>query len=355
MLDDAPLRDPTHAALRRSCAIPSAPRPIVMLGTGGVASDAHLSAYLKAGFPVAGLYDPDRSRAEGLAATWNVPRAFASLEEAVGVDAVFDIAAPTAAHPAILRSLPMGATVLLQAPMGLDLAAATAIRETCRARQLAASVNFQLRHSAMLRAIRDTIDQGRLGALTEIEVRINVATPRHRSPNLTANPRAGIADQTVHYLDAIRALAGEPDSVFARSFDHPSGAFCGTRTSMILDYGPTLRCLLSINHHHDFGPRFQEASFRVEGAQGAVIARFGALLGYPVGEPDLLWLAGDGKDWEQVPLEASGTGAMAHLQRFAAGENAVLCSPVEDAWRTMALAEAAYRSCDQSGMPIPRR
>ena len=37
-------------------------------------------------------------------------------------------------------------------------------------------------------------------------------------------------------------------------------------------------------------------------------------------------------------------GRMANLQRFAAGEDEALVASVEDAWSTMALVEATYRS-----------
>ena len=345
--------------LQQAWPMPSAPRPIVIIGAGGIVSDAHLPAYRKAGFTVAGLYDPDRARADALAAKWDVPQVFVSIEEATAQDAVFDVAAPPVAHRAILEALPEGAAVLLQKPMGLDLAEATAIRDTCRARKLIASVNFQLRYSAMMLAIRDAIREGRLGTLTEIEVHINLVTPWHLFPHLKPNPRVEIVSHSIHYLDAIRAIAGDPRAVFARSFGHPTSELADTRTSMILDYGDTLRCTLSINHHHDFGRRFQDASFRVEGVDGAAQARLGVLLDYPGGEPDELWLAPRGGPWEQVPLAGvwfpdAFIGPMANLQRFAAGEDAVLSTNVEDAWRTMALVEAAYLAGTQPGTPIPQ-
>lgn len=347
------------SALQQAWPMPSAPRPIVIIGTGGIVSDAHLPAYRKAGFAVAGLYDLDRARAEALAAEWGIARVFGSIEEAAAEDAVFDVAAPPVAHRAILEALPEGAAVLLQKPMGLDLSEATAIRDACRARGLRASVNFQLRYSAMMLAIGDAIRQGRLGELTEIEVHINLVTPWHLFPHLKPNPRVEIVSHSIHYLDAIRALAGDPQAVFARSFGHPASDLADTRTSMILDYGDTLRVQLSINHHHDFGRRFQDASFRVEGADGAALAKLGLLLDYPVGEPDELWLAGRGGPWEQVPLAGAWfpdafIGPMANLQRFAAGKDDRLATNVEDAWRTMALVEAAYRAGSQPGTSIPQ-
>ncbi|WP_068085896.1 Gfo/Idh/MocA family protein [Novosphingobium rosa] len=350
---------PAMPPLQQSWPLPSRPRPIVILGAGGIVRDAHLPAYRKAGFTVAGLFDTDRARAQALAAQWGIARVFPTLEAAAAMpDAVFDVAAPPVAHRQILSALPEGAAVLLQKPMGLDLAEATAIRQLVRERKLTASVNFQLRYAPMMLAIADAIRSGRLGELTEIEVHINLVTPWHLFPHLKANPRVEIVSHSIHYLDTIRALAGDPEAVFARSFGHPASALTDTRTSMILDYGRTLRVLLSINHHHDFGRRFQDAGFRVEGTKGAMRAKLGVLLDYPAGEPDELWLAPTGGPWEAVPLQGAWfpdafIGPMANLQRFASGEDATLMTAVEDGWRTMALVEACYRAAAAPGTPIP--
>jgi predicted dehydrogenase len=346
--------------LQQAWPMPSAPRPIVIIGTGGIVKDAHLPAYRKAGLEVAGLYDPDIVRADTLAREREGLRVFGSLAEAAAADAVFDIAAPPVAHHAILSALPEGAAVLLQKPMGLDLAGASAIRDICHARRLTASVNFQLRYSAMMLAIADAARQRQFGTLTEIEVHINLVTPWHLFPHLKPNPRVEIVSHSIHYLDAIRALVGNPRGVFARSFGHPASDLADTRTSMILDYGDALRVLLSINHHHDFGRQFQDASFRVEGTEGAAIAKLGALLDYPEGEGDKLWLTGRDGPWAQLPLTGAWfpdafIGPMANLQRFAAGEDATLHTAVDDAWQTMALVEALYRSNEQPGTPLPTR
>src|SRR3546814_4845351 len=98
--------------------MPSQPRPIMIIGTGGIVKDAHLPAYRKAGFTVAGLYDHDRARAEALASEWGIDTVFDTLEQAAAADAAFDVAAPPVAHVDILSALPEGAAVLLQKPMG---------------------------------------------------------------------------------------------------------------------------------------------------------------------------------------------------------------------------------------------
>ncbi|TGX55710.1 Gfo/Idh/MocA family oxidoreductase [Sphingomonas gei] len=347
----------SDAPLRQRWPMPAQPRPIVILGAGGIVRDAHLPAYRRAGFTVAGLYDRDRARAEALAGEWGIATVFGSLEEAVAQDAVFDIAAPPTAHADLLGALRGGATALIQKPFGRDLAMATALRDLAKARGLTVAVNFQLRFSPMMLALRDALARGHFGTLTEIEVHLNLVTPWHLFPHLKADERVEILSHSIHYLDTIRALVGSPAAVFARSYGHPSSDLAPTRTSAILDYGAPLRATLSINHHHDFGRKFQDASFRVEGSDGAAMVKLGLLLDYPTGEPDELWLARRGGEWTQVPLKGAWfpdafVGPMANLQRFAAGEDAMLETGVDDAWRTMALVEACYQSMEMAGTPV---
>ncbi len=347
--------------LRQTWPMPARPRPIVILGAGGIVNDAHLPAYRKAGFAVAGLYDIDRGRAQALAQKWNVAKVYGSVAEATAEPgAVFDLATPPAAHADLLAQLPPGATALIQKPMGRDLAEATRILALARERKLAAAVNFQLRFSAMMLAVKDAIAHGLLGRVVDVEVHLNLLTPWQLFPFLKGLPRVEIAVHSIHYLDLIRSLLGNPKGVAARTLGHPNTDMAQTRTSAILDYGGDLRCTLSINHNHDFGRRFQAATFRFEGDKGAALVKLGLLLDYPKGEPDELWITTGGSGWTQVPL-ASGwfpdafVGRMANLQRFAAGEDAELAASVEDAWHTMALVEACFRSSAAPLTPVPER
>lgn len=343
--------------LRQSWPKPSAPRPIVIVGAGGIVNDAHLPAYRLAGFPVAGIFDKDEARAAATAEKWDVPL-FRTLDEAAASPgAVFDLALPPAAHLDVLPRLPEGAAVLLQKPMGRDLDEATAILRLCRDRSLKAAVNFQLRFSPMMLAVKDAVERGRLGEVVDVEVHLNLVTPWHLFPFLKGMRRVEIAIHSIHYLDLVRHVLGNPAGIHARTVGHPSTELAQTRTSAILDYGTLVRCTLSINHNHDFGRRFQDATFRFEGTEGAAVVKLGLLLNYPAGEPDELWIGNRGGLWEQITLEGGWfphafVGVMSNLQRFAAGEDDRLVTSVEDAWHTMALVEAAFRSSASPATPV---
>ncbi|MDQ0393905.1 Gfo/Idh/MocA family protein [Labrys monachus] len=350
------------AVLRQSWPMPAEARPIVTVGAGSIVADAHFPAYRKAGFPIAGLFDLDPARAERVAADFGVERVFGSLDEATAVpDAVFDLATPPGAHLDVLRRLPDGAAVLLQKPMGRDLAEATAILQLARAKGLKAAVNFQLRFSPMMLAVQDAVARGLLGRLVDVEVHLAIDTPWHLFAFLKGMPRVEIAVHSIHYLDLIRSFLGDPAGVHAKTIGHPASEMAQTRTSAILDYGDDVRCTLSINHNHAFGRRNQVAEFRFDGTEGAAHVKLGLLLDYPRGEPDEVWLRPKGEaDWVQVPLTGGWfpdafVGRMANLQRFASGEDAELAASLEDAWSTMALVEAAFASSAAPATPLAPR
>jgi len=340
---------------------PANPAPIVLVGAGGIVRDAHMPAYAKAGLAVTGVTDVDAARAKALAQDFDLPDLYPDLAAAVadrGTNAVYDIATPPHVLPEILPHLPDGAAVLMQKPMGADQDQARAIRAICRDKGLKAAVNFQLRFSPMMMAVQDAVRRGLLGDLLEIEVHVNIFTPWTLFPFLIPMSRVEIAVHSIHYLDAIRAVAGNPKGVFARSLHDPrADDFKQTRTSVILDYGDALRGLMSINHNHQCGREFQSAWIRFEGSAGAMMVKLGVNFDYPNGEPDELWLCRGAGDWQQIPLAGrwfidAFMGPMRNVQRFAAGEDDHLHSGVEDAYETMALVEACFNAIDRPPEPL---
>ena len=326
-----------------------------MIGAGAIVRTAHLPAYRRLGLPVAGVFDVKPDAARDTARTFNVPSVFNTLDDAAAcAGALFDVAVPGDQIQAIVERLPEGSAVLIQKPMGENLDAARRILASCRARRLVAALNFQLRFSPNMLALGQLVEEQRLGELTDVEVRIVDRQPWEQWSFLQTAPRLEVLYHSIHYLDAIRSLAGEPRGVYCRAVAHPAlPAFRDTRSSIILDYGDRLRCSLTLNHTHAAKGPQRASMFKVEGTSGAAVLTMGVNLDYPSGPPDDLEVALDGGSWASVPLRGSWfpeafEGPMSNLQRFVAGEDAALVSPLDDAIKTMALVEACYRS-SQSG------
>jgi predicted dehydrogenase len=337
--------------------------PIVLIGAGGIVRDAHLPAYRKAGFHVYSIYDQVLSRAQALAGEFAVSRVALSLDDAVRsapTNAIFDVALPPAEFLGVLRCIPSGSTVLLQKPMGQNLDEARAIRDLCHARSLTAAVNFQLRRAPAVTKARAIIAEGGIGTLHDIEVRVNVYTPWQLWTFLEKAPRVEILSHSVHYIDLIRSFCGDPAKVYARTLKHPnSPKLAATRSNIILDYGDSVRANITTNHGHNFGLQHQESYVKWEGTEGAIKTQLGLLMNYPKGEPDYLAVAraGHAGDWEQIPVEGSWfPDAFGHtmqsLMDFVTGRSPHLGTAVDDAYRTMAVVEAAYESDAHGGTTI---
>jgi predicted dehydrogenase len=338
---------------------PSRPRPIVIVGAGSIVQTAHLPVYRAMGLPIAGLYDIRREAALRTAAAFDVPRVYASLAEAcAAADVVFDVAVPGDRTLDVLEKLPAGAVVLMQKPMGADLADARRIRACVHDRRMIAAVNLQLRFSPGMLALHDLLRRNVLGTLVDIDVRVVIDQPWHLWPFLERVPRLELPYHSIHYLDVIRSIAGEPLGAYCRALRHPSlPSFPDTRSSIVLDYGDRIRCSLVLNHTHRAGPKYRASQLVVEGTSAAARLTWGVNLSYPAGPPDTMEVF-EGGEWHPVPLRGSWfpeafEGPMSNLQRFAAGEDPQLVGSVDDAIRTMALVEACYVSSDRGGVPIP--
>jgi predicted dehydrogenase len=348
------------SALRQAWPVPTRPLPVVIIGAGAIVQTSHLPAYQRLRFPIAGVFDVRRDSADAVARRFSVP-VFDTLAAACGAvpaDVVFDVAVPGSQILPVLRCLPIGAAVLIQKPMGEDLQMAREILQACRERRLTAAINFQLRFSPNVLALGDALARRMFGEVVDIEVRLQVRQPWEIWSFMKRLPRLEVLYHSIHYLDTIRMLIGEPHGVYCRAVGHPQlPDYHDPRSTIILNYGDRIRCSLTLNHTHSYGEKHRTSMLKVEGTAGAAILGMGVNVDYPSGPPDKLEIT-TGAGWEHVPLRGSWfteafEGPMSNLQRFIAKEDAALVSPVDDAIKTMAVVEACYISSASGGTPIP--
>jgi predicted dehydrogenase len=344
---------------------PKTPRPIVILGAGGIVRAAHLPAYAKADFPVIAIADSASGKAAELASEKGIPHAFDSIKEAVRfapADAIFDVAVPATQIMTILPQLPSGAAVLIQKPMGETLDEARLIRDLCRDRGLVAAVNFQLRYSPNNLAAVALQQAGLLGELHDMEVQVRTYTPWKLWTFLATAPRLEILYHSIHYLDLIRSWFGNPAGVYAKTLRNPqSRTLAATKSSILLDYGEWKRVFVVTNHGHDFSPETHRSFVQWEGTEGAIRMDMGVNLDYPKGVPDTLAYAErgvSGGQWKPLPVKGNWfpdafVGSMGALQSYVEGSTTELPIGFESAYETMALVEAAYRSSARPAEPVP--
>ncbi|TWT76539.1 Inositol 2-dehydrogenase/D-chiro-inositol 3-dehydrogenase [Planctomycetes bacterium CA13] len=345
--------------------LPTRGVPIIILGAGGIVKDAHLPAYKQAGLTVHGIYNRTIEKARRLAAQYDIPNVYDSIEQAVAdapSEVVWDIAVMPPQFVDVLDKLPENSHVLIQKPMGDDWAQTLAIRDKCHEKGHQAAINCQLRFAPFVMATRWLLDQGLLGELHHLEVHVEVYTPWHLFPHIHPLPRVEIQQHSIHYVDLIRSFFGDPENIYARTVKHPKQAeLASTRSTIIMDYGDEIQATILTNHGHDFGPHNQQSYIKWEGTKGAVKAKMGLLMNYPDGVPDHFEYCLLNKDappkWETVQLEGSWfpeafVGTMASVQRHLEGTADSMPTNIDDVMRTMACVEAAYESNANGGSKV---
>ncbi len=346
--------------------------PIYIIGAGGIVNDAHLPAYKIAGFNVQGIFDVDVEKAKTTAQKFSILFYFPSLTEmlaAAPANVVFDLAVPPSQLIDILKKIPNGAAVLLQKPMGENLQQATEILEICKKKNLTAAVNFQLRYAPYILAAKKLIAENKIGIINDIEINVNIYTPWHLWDFLFTSSRVEILYHSIHYIDLIRNLLGNPKSVYAKTTKHPSmPKLASVRSNIIMDYGQMVAANILTNHCHNYGTGRQQSYIKIEGSKGAVKINFGALIDYPHGAADsfeyvLLEEAcpsgrrGKEPEWQTMQVEGSWfpnafIGSMEQVLLTVEGKIKKPDNSVDDCIHTMACVEAAYKSSEVGGTPV---
>jgi predicted dehydrogenase len=333
------------------------------VGAGFIMADVHLAAYAAAGFPVVAIASRTEAKAAEVAKRWGIPRVHATpqaLIEDPEVEIV-DIAFPPDQQPALIRHAlrqPHVKAILAQKPLAMDFATAKALAAEARTAGKMLSVNQNMRFDQSMRVLRQVLDRGALGepVIATIEMR---AVP-HWQPFLRDYGRLTLLNMSIHHLDVLRFLLGDPTEIYTAARTDPRTQFAHRDGITVSTLKFPSGCIAVSLEDVWSGPR--EAGYssdiyikwRVEGTQGVAQGTIG-WPDYPVGSPSTLRYAsktdtsGEWVEprWETRWFPHAFAGVMEQLQYAVKTGEAPLLN-VDDNVKTMALVEAAYRSLDEN-------
>ncbi len=337
---------------------------IGIIGCGGIVNYGHLIAYKHNGLRVLACYDLNAEAARNTAAAHGIPKVYDKLDDLLADTAIeiVDIAVQPWHQRAIAeKAFAAGKHALCQKPLAETLANAVAIVEAGKRAGRKVAVNQQMRWSAGIAAARDLIQKGYIGQPTDAQIQVSTSTPWHMWPWLANSARLEISYHSIHYLDSLRSLFGEPAWVTSRHARHPTQVErAETKTITVLDYADGLQALVAVNHHDDSGDTY--ATFRFLGAEGLIKGTIGLLYDYPRGRPDTFEIRRheDAPDaWQRIALEGlwipdAFIGPMASLMEAIQTDGAPITS-AEDNLNTLRVVEAAYRSAAENRSVRPGR
>jgi predicted dehydrogenase len=199
------------------------------IGAGFIMRDVQLPAYRNAGFHVAALASRTAEIAREVADFRGVPKVYDTIDELLADDSIdiFDIAVPPDRQVEIVRELvrigakPKG--ILAQKPLATNLDGARELVRICADRGIILAVNQNMRFDQSIRALRTLLRRGDLGlpVLATIEMR---AVP-HWQSWLKDYRRLTLLNMSVHHLDTLRWLFGEPEAVYTSARRDPRTGF----------------------------------------------------------------------------------------------------------------------------------
>ena len=326
------------------------------VGAGMIMAECHLAAYREAGFPVVAIASRTEANARRVAERWGIAKVHASPEALIEDPEVeiVDLAFPPHRQPELILHA-LGQThvrgILAQKPLALTLGEAVAVRDAAAAAGKPVSVNQNMRYDQSMRVLKQLLDRGALGEPVFAEIDMH-AVP-HWQGFLAGYDRLTLANMSVHHLDVLRFLFGEPEEIttVARSDPRTRFAHVDGITVSTLRFASGLLALSSEDVWH--GPRQagyaddQHIAWRVDGTEG--VAK--GTIGWPTGVASTLRYASVGEaggrwvtpDWTTRWFPQAFIGVMEQLQHAVATGTAPALT-VEDNLRTLALIEAGYRS-----------
>lgn len=336
--------------------------PIGAIGSGFIMADVQLAAYARAGFPVVAIASRDPQRAQSVAGRWNIPKVHAEATELIRDPAVaiLDLAVPPHVQPELIREAlrqPHIRGILAQKPLALTLSEAALLAAEAEAAGKLLSVNQNMRFDQSMRALKRLLVDGALGdpVLMTIDMR---AVP-HWQAYLAQYDRLTLLNMSIHHLDILRFLLGEPTHISTAArpdprtpFAHTDGICCST---LMFANGAMAVSLEDVwvtpDDTRETGDTY--INWRLEGTGGTARGSIG-WPDYPEGSPSTLswrspatggkWM--DGTSWTTQWFPDAFAGTMEQLQHAVATGTVPELSAADNLL-TMALVEAGYLSLSE--------
>ena len=248
-----------------------------LIGASTIAAEHMIGAFRANGGEAVAVMSTNADRAAAYAGKHAIARATTNLDELVesqDVDAVYVSTTNELHRDQVFAAAAAGKHVLCEKPLALTLADARAMVAECRKRGVVMGTNHHLRNAATHRAMREAIQQGRIGKPLFARVFHSVYLPVHLQSWRIERPDAGggvIFDITVHDADTLRfVLADEPNSVVAMTSQGGmarEGLADGVMGVIRFSSG------VLAQFHDGFTTKYAPTGFEVHGEAGSLIGR----------------------------------------------------------------------------------
>jgi len=263
---------------------------IAFIGCGGIVNYGHIPSYKAHGFHMVGGYDIDLEAARKTVQEHGLQKVYATLDDVLSdpLIQIVDIATMAWDRRAIVETVSAaGKHMLCQKPLSDKYTHAVQMAKIAEQAHVKIAVQQQFRWSSLIRSVRALLVEGWVGKVLDVQVQVSIHTPWDMWPWIASQPRLEVLYHSIHYLDSLRFLFGEPALVTSRHTKDPAQQARGeTKTITVWDYPNGLQILIAICHF-DWSPELYSV-FRVLGTEGVIEGTIGTNYDYPHGRNDTL-------------------------------------------------------------------
>ncbi|MGH7739645.1 MAG: Gfo/Idh/MocA family protein [bacterium] len=200
----------------------SAPLRVGVIGLGQIALKAHLPGYEKAsGCRLTALYSSRESVARQTAVQYGIPTIFKDWKKLLvssDVDAV-SICTPNSTHaPIALEALKRGKHVLVEKPMAISVAEASAMERLARKKRRVLMPHHNMRFDPAVRAAQRLLSKGAIGNVFAFACSLAHRGPSNWNPdskwffNVKTAGGGALMDLGAHMFDSLQFLLGDKPS-----------------------------------------------------------------------------------------------------------------------------------------------
>ena len=221
---------------------------IAFIGCGGIVNYGHIPSYKTHGFNMIGCYDINPEAARKTVQEHGLRKIYPTLDDVFNdpLIQIVDIATMAWDRRAIVETVSAaGKHMLCQKPLSDKYVEAVEMTDIAQRANLKIAVQQQFRWSSLIRSVQALLVEGWVGEVLDAEIQVSIHTPWDMWPWIASQPRLEVLYHSIHYLDSLRFLFGDPALVTSRHTKHPAQQARGeTKTITVWDYPNGLQILI---------------------------------------------------------------------------------------------------------------
>jgi predicted dehydrogenase len=228
------------------------------------------------GVELAAVYNRTVSKAEKVAAKFDIPRVYGDPEELLRNEPIdfMDVITEVDAHaPLVLLAAKYKKPVICQKPMAPDLATAEQMVSACREAGVPLLINENWRWQAPIRALKQALDSGTIGAPFRARIDMISGFPVFAyQPFLKTLEHFIITDLGSHTLDTARFLFGEASSLYCQTKKIHKDVRGEDVATIFLEAGGQTSVIINMAYAENYleHDSFPQTFLFVEGERGSI-------------------------------------------------------------------------------------